>query len=284
MEDVLPQVSGGDKTLFQEVEIGSVNGDVETKGPMVEIQIDDPGHIGVYRKGVYKGFPNPFKRKMVEKYYEQQKEIQEQFEADRELISPSNAESGEKAAAKRARLEETRDFLEKVSLNLSFFCNIFLFIIKLTASFVTLSISVIASTLDSFLDLLSGTIIYIATKIRNRKGKMDFYYFPVGKSRIEPIGIVIFASVMATASFQVIGEAAREIVNYMTTPIKWGQETDLQKYMGIAVLAFTIIVKGFLYLLCRFQYWSPSIQALADDHRNDVVSNSIVLVAVTSMI
>jgi divalent metal cation (Fe/Co/Zn/Cd) transporter len=32
--------------------------------------------------------------------------------------------------------------------------------------------------------------------------------------------------------------------------------------------------------LCRFQKWSPSITALATDHRNDVISNTLLLSAV----
>jgi cation diffusion facilitator family transporter len=222
---------------------------------------------------------NLMKKKRVEAFYERQKELEELFEQDKELTNPSNTEESKAKLEEVAKKHVWLTYLETFSINFSFFCNICLFLLKLTAAIITLSISVIASTLDSFLDLLSGTIIFVVTRIRNRKSKMDFYNFPVGKSRIEPIGIIIFASVMATASLQVIKEAVSEIIAHLSTPNRWEVQSPLQRYVGIAVLGFTIVLKSILYLLCRFQT-GPSVTALADDHRNDVISNSFVLVAV----
>jgi divalent metal cation (Fe/Co/Zn/Cd) transporter len=57
------------------------------------------------------------------------------------------------------------------------------------------SIAIVASTLDSLLDLIAGAILWFT---RSMMSKHDVYNFPIGKSRIQPVGIVIFAAIMAT--------------------------------------------------------------------------------------
>lgn len=57
------------------------------------------------------------------------------------------------------------------------------------------SLSIIASTLDSLLDLLAGAILWFT---KYSMESYDVYNYPIGKSRIQPVGIVIFAAIMAT--------------------------------------------------------------------------------------
>lgn len=224
-----------------------------------------------------------FKDQKVKEFYEQQKELIEKYEEDLNVTKIDNLTQEEKDnEVKKKKRQNCLELIEKITFYFSFACNIFLFVLKLIASIISLSISVIASTLDSFLDLFSGLILFIATQIRTRNSKMDFYNFPVGKSRIEPIGIIIFAAIMITASLEVIKEAVTEIINYFTLPQNWASESLLQQYIGIAVLAFVIVLKSFLYIICRIQTNSSLLQALSIDHRNDVVSNSFLLVAIIS--
>src|SRR5690606_14619580 len=42
--------------------------------------------------------------------------------------------------------------------------------------------------LDSFLDLLSGSIIFMTSRIMKQENK---YLYPAGKSRLEPVGIIV---------------------------------------------------------------------------------------------
>ena len=80
----------------------------------------------------------------------------------------------------------------EVMVNLSFAANVFLLVIKLVAAFWSGSLSVIASTIDSFLDLFSGSILFIATCLAKRS---DTIKFPVGRTRLEPLGVLIFSAV-----------------------------------------------------------------------------------------
>ena len=67
----------------------------------------------------------------------------------------------------------------------SFWANVFLLVIKLVARIVSGSIVVLASFLDSLLDLMSELIlVLIAYYIEKR----DPYEYPQDKARLEPVG------------------------------------------------------------------------------------------------
>lgn len=52
------------------------------------------------------------------------------------------------------------------------------------------SLSVAASTADTILDLLTTTILNVSAWMRRQR---DPYNYPLGKTRLEPIGILLFA-------------------------------------------------------------------------------------------
>lgn len=200
-------------------------------------------------------------------------------------------------------LEEEEDekiaFWGKLAVQLSFWCNVLLLLLKLAAALVTGSLSIISSTLDSSLDLLSGLILYLTNVYRNRRSKKDIYSWPLGKSRFEPLGFIMFATVMCTASLMVVLEGVLELVTgvwsmYISPPsaayqecMKLAQEeenklmTEIFFYVGIGVMVFTIVVKSILFIICTLVHrGSPTVKAYAMDHRNDVLSNAILLVAI----
>lgn len=51
-------------------------------------------------------------------------------------------------------------------------------------------------------------------------------------------------------------------------------------YYGLGVLLLTITVKFILFLICRQVKHSPSVIAYAFDHRNDVLSNTVLVISV----
>jgi divalent metal cation (Fe/Co/Zn/Cd) transporter len=57
------------------------------------------------------------------------------------------------------------------------------------------SIAIAASTLDSLLDLMAGGILWF-THLSMKS--INVYKYPIGKLRVQPVGIIIFAAVMAT--------------------------------------------------------------------------------------
>ena len=73
---------------------------------------------------------------------------------------------------------------ERRAINLSNIINLILFVGKVVASVETLSMAVIASTLDSLLDLLSGFILWFTAHAMKKPNK---YNYPIGKRRMQPV-------------------------------------------------------------------------------------------------
>ena len=71
------------------------------------------------------------------------------------------------------------------AISLSFIVNVFLFIVKVVAAISTGSLSVIASAVDSCLDLLAGSVIFFVSRAMRQK---DPIRYPQGKTRLEPLG------------------------------------------------------------------------------------------------
>lgn len=108
----------------------------------------------------------------------------------------------------RARNDTTTDSLSRLLLEaanrmtkLSFFLNVFLFIIKVFAAVWSKSLSVLASTVDSLLDLASGFVLWFSNRAMR---KFDVYKYPEARFKLEPLSVVIFCAVMGIVrqSFQ----------------------------------------------------------------------------------
>lgn len=143
--------------------------------------------------------------------------------------------------------------------------NIFLVILKVWTVLLSDSLAVLASMIDSLMDLLSGAIIWYSARLRSNT--TDGHRYPVGKARMEPLGIIVFASVMVTSFMQVMLQAFERLLAGSEEP-----PVDLGVIILI-LLALNILVKTALWLWCRTMIDSASVLALAQDHLNDVVFN-----------
>ncbi|XP_022957124.1 metal tolerance protein 11-like isoform X2 [Cucurbita moschata] len=201
----------------------------------------------------------------VAEYYQQQVEMLEGFNemdalADRGYVPGMSKEEREKLAKS-----------ETFAIRLSNVANLVLFAAKVYASIRSGSLAIIASTLDSLLDLLSGFILWFTAFSMQTPNP---YQYPIGKKRMQPLGILVFASVMATLGLQIILESIRTLLlgdsvfNLTKEQERW--------VMGI-MLSVTL-VKLLLMLYCR-AFTNEIIKAYAQDHFFDVVTNAIGLVA-----
>lgn len=57
------------------------------------------------------------------------------------------------------------------------------------------SMAIAASTLDSLLDFMAGGILWFTHRTMKN---INMYKYPIGKLRVQPVGIIIFAAIMAT--------------------------------------------------------------------------------------
>lgn len=73
---------------------------------------------------------------------------------------------------------------ERMAVHVSNFANLILFAAKVYASIESRSLAVIASTMDSFLDLLSGLILWFTSHAMRTP---NHYRYPIGKKRMQPV-------------------------------------------------------------------------------------------------
>ncbi|KAK8479261.1 hypothetical protein V6N11_064489 [Hibiscus sabdariffa] len=155
---------------------------------------------------------------------------------------------------------------ERLAIYASNVANLVLFLAKVYASVMSRSLAVIASTLDSLLDLLSGFILWFTASAMRKPNQ---FHYPIGKNRMQPVGIVVFASVMATLGLQILFESGRELI------IKAQPDRDpvKEKWM-IGIMVSVTVVKFVLVIYCR-RFENEIIRAYAQDHFFDVITNSI---------
>jgi len=157
---------------------------------------------------------------------------------------------------------DSGDSIVKVAIYTNLAANTILLILKIIVTVLTSSLSVIASLVDSVLDFLSTVIIWTTTRLISRQ---DQYAYPVGRRRLEPIGVLVFSVIIITSFFQV----ALEGVQRMTS----GNHTIVELTIpAITIMSSTVVIKFLCWLWCRF-IKNSSVQALAQDAMTDVVFN-----------
>ena len=97
----------------------------------------------------------------------------------------------------------------------------------------------------------------------------DPYYYPIGRTRLEPVAITITAAIMGTAALQIITTSIEDIITDSANP-------NINAFSA-TIIVLTVILKGILFVLC-YQVDNPSVRTLATDHRNDVASNIAALI------
>lgn len=112
----------------------------------------------------------------------------------------------------------------------------------MVASILSNSLSVISSVIDSTVDLVSSVILYWTTRaIRHR----NQYRYPAGRTRLEPVAIIILSVIMCSASVQVLSESTKRLlgyVQYITHRTNRMSEVNmsLQQPVPIIVMCITI--------------------------------------------
>jgi len=229
--------------------------------------------------------------KRARKFYETQNDFLEELDELSFAFGSSletRRSSGEKGNSSGQVFE--KEELKKAKrmgafvVRLSFVANVCLLGTKAFATVITGSLVVLSSFLDSFLDLVSGLILFITSSVARRRSPL----YPVGLKRMEPLGVVIFSAVMGMSAVWIIIEAARRVISVLSdgsnnTAESGEGETEVvggvfMDPLTLGLLGGVIVVKLVLWIVCR-QVQSVSAQAYADDHRNDVLTNAFSLVS-----
>ncbi|XP_039126125.1 metal tolerance protein 4 [Dioscorea cayenensis subsp. rotundata] len=215
---------------------------------------ETPYHIDLSRtKGLIKG---------EKEYYERQFSTLRSFE-EVDAISAPGVLDEEQELAEQAQSE--------FAMRISNYANIALLILKIYATVRSGSIAIAASTLDSLLDLMAGGILWF-THLTMKN--VNIYKYPIGKLRMQPVGIIVFAAVMATLGFQVLIQAVEQLIENDPKP----KMTSTQLIWLYSIMLSATVVKLALWLYCRTS-GNDIVRAYAKDHYFDVVTNVVGLAA-----
>lgn len=189
--------------------------------------------------------------------------------------------------------------LRTVAIDLSLYVNLLILLCKLVAYARTLSLSVLAALVDSVLDVVSQVVLNYTEKHSSLSRSSALY--PAGAGRLEPLGVLTCAALMGMASFEILKESLQALWMYDVAtdggdPISRntldGNLTSVFSMVGI------VFVKLGLYFLCEravsggtrngyiipggkqsVRASDPTLEALAQDHWNDCLSNAVAAVA-----
>ncbi|ONK75043.1 uncharacterized protein A4U43_C03F12730 [Asparagus officinalis] len=194
-------------------------------------------------------------------YYEKQFATLKSFEEVDSLFTPEIDEEQDRAE------QEHSEFAMKISN----YANIILLTLKVYATIRSGSLAIAASTLDSLLDLLAGGILWF-THVSMKS--INIYKYPIGKLRVQPVGIIVFAAIMATLGFQVLVQALEQLIENNPTD----KMSSSQLVWLYAIMLTATGVKLALWLYCRTS-GNKIVHAYAKDHYFDVVTNAVGLLA-----
>ncbi|OMP89246.1 Metal tolerance protein 3 [Diplodia seriata] len=149
-----------------------------------------------------------------------------------------------------------------IAIYVNLVANTVLLAMKIVVTILTSSLSVLASLVDAALDFLSTAIVWVTTRLISRE---DRYSYPIGRSKLEPVGVLIFSVIMITAFFQVLLEGFQRFM---------GNDQSIVRLTtsALVIMAATVVVKGLCWFWCRM-IKNSSVQALAQDAITDVVFN-----------
>ncbi|KAL9130977.1 MAG: hypothetical protein Q9217_000966 [Psora testacea] len=169
----------------------------------------------------------------------------------------------------RRRIGEKR---AKWAININVIANVILLTAKAIAAFSSSSLSLIASLVDSALDLLCTLIIWTTNKLVQWKIRRLRHKFPVGRRRLEPLGILVFSIIMIVSFLQILQESVSKLLPGAGGP----REAATLPPTAIGALVATVAVKGIIWIGCA-RIKTTQVQALAQDCKTDVFFNTLSL-------
>ncbi|KAI4220996.1 MAG: hypothetical protein L6R36_007210 [Xanthoria steineri] len=238
------------------------------------------------------------KNKKVRKFYENQNErLNDWLEVDTVVMSiaddvldsmnPQDLD-GDGIAERRGVLHDTGDRIHEMlpddererrrkadrnakwAININVIANVILLVAKGIAAGYSSSLSLIASLVDSALDLLCTLIVWTTNKLVGWRISKLRKKFPVGRRRLEPLGILVFSIIMVISFLQILQESVKKL-------LPGGEKVAAGlPALAIAALVATVVIKGIIGIGC-VRVKTTQVQALAQDCKTDVYFNTLSL-------
>ena len=147
----------------------------------------------------------------------------------------------------------------------SFGVNVCLLIAKVVAVSSSSGYTIISSLTDSCLDIIAG-ILLSCTAAHSKFTKEDMSKYPLGKSRVHVVGILVFSVIMAACALYIIIQCLMALVGH--------EPPEKNTTTTIAIMGTTIGIK-LIMAIVYYCIGHPITKTLASDHRNDVLTNAV---------
>jgi cation diffusion facilitator family transporter len=192
--------------------------------------------------------------------------------------------------------------IRRIAIDLSLYVNIIITFSKLYAYIQTMSLSVLAALTDSLLDVVSQVVLNY-TERHSSKDRSSALY-PAGAARLEPVGVLTCAALMGMASFEIMKESVESLLVHGNVV-----GTIDAKMLSVYGMVGIVFIKLALYFLCHhaipvkkqsssiyarnnpnpvvkqsIKVSDPTLEALAQDHWNDVLSNAVAAFALLAIL
>ncbi len=145
-----------------------------------------------------------------------------------------------------------------------------LVLLKMTIGILSGSIALLASAIDSFLDLTVSLFNYFALNRAEKGADKDFNF---GHSKIEPLAAVIEGVVISLSALFILYEALAKMAN--PRDISHMNESIIVMLISIVITAFLVMFLNYVAKKTK----NMVIKADALHYKTDLFSNSAVLIA-----
>ncbi|KAK0480327.1 hypothetical protein IW261DRAFT_1477380, partial [Armillaria novae-zelandiae] len=167
--------------------------------------------------------------------------------------------------------EESARLWVKIAVWASLISNLALCVIQMYAAISAVSLSLLATGIDSVFDIGSNVVLFW---LHLKAEKLDTNKWPVGGARLENIGNIVYGR-MSSVNLIVVVESVRSLVSKENDELK-----DFHIPSIIAVAA-ALSVKLMLFILCYpYRKNSSQVAILWEDHRNDLWINTFGMSAI----
>ncbi|CRK20246.1 hypothetical protein BN1708_012798 [Verticillium longisporum] len=260
-EAIIPALATGSDDKITPTIVGDADVSTVQSSTAGMINRADPMDFGRHRrdnvnkKQMAIDHPKGNKRKLT-KFYTRQNELIDQF------LGADDEE--------RLKVEEDEKNQPKIQFAIwaSFVLNFLLFVIQLYAAVSTGSLALFATATDAFMDFVSSLVMLVTSALAVRP---SVYKYPVGRTRIETIGIILFCCLMTTVAVQLLIESGRRLA-------EGESDSEALHLVPIILISVAIFTKGSLMFYCLAYRKYPSVHVFYIDHRNDIAVNSFGLI------
>lgn len=156
----------------------------------------------------------------------------------------------------------------KLAVRASFVVNFCLFIIQLYAAVSTGSLALFATAADAFMDLVSSIVMLVTSRMSSRPKP---YKYPVGRRRVETMGVIMFCALMTIVAVELIIESAKSLAAGET-------ESKQLALVPLICVGVAIFSKFVMFLYCFGLRRYPAAHVFYIDHRNDLAVNGFGLI------